>query len=411
MELARWKTQLDAWFADREGEMLSLLETLVNMDSFSHDGVDVDRMGEVVADWMRGIGFEAQVMPRPPVPADEPWMESLGHVVRASSHPLSAGPGVALIGHMDTVFPAGTAAARPFRVDSATGRATGPGVLDMKGGLVLNMFVARALRELGLMDVPLTLTFSADEELGSPTGTRVLGPLLNGAHAVLCPEPGYPGGGVSAQRKGSGHMLLEIEGRAAHAGRNYADGASAIIELAHKILAFNEHLDLDRDMTVNVGLIKGGISANSVAPRANARIHLTFRTLEDGKALVDAIRKDVARSVVPGTKSRVSGGIRLYPLTRTPGVEKLWKLAEAAGTALGFPLQSIASKGAAESGFCASVLNVPTLCSMGPEGIGLHSPDEYLTVSTLVPRAKVLALTALQAARAFGPSPRVALDD
>ncbi|MDE6735515.1 MAG: M20 family metallopeptidase [Desulfovibrio sp.] len=409
MELTHWKNKLDEWFADKEGEMLGLLETLVNMDSFSHDGADVNRVGEVIAAWMRSIGFEAEVMPKPPLPKDEAWMESLGNVVRAGSHPREAGPGVALIGHMDTVFPAGTAEARPFHLDRASGRVTGPGVLDMKGGLVLNMFVARAFKELGLLDVPLTLTFSADEELGSPTGTRVLADLLNGAHAVLCPEPGYPGGGVSTERKGSGHMLLDIEGKAAHAGRNYEDGASAIIELAHKILAFEKHVDLERGITVNVGLVKGGISANSVAPNATARIHLTFRTLEDGEKLVEAIRKDVAQVSVPGTRSHVSGGIRLYPLTRTPKVEELWELAQASGKALDFPLECVVSKGAAESGFCASVLDLPTLCNLGPEGIGLHSPDEYVTVSTLVPRAKVLALTALQAGHAFTASPKVDL--
>ena len=409
MEMALWKNQLDEWFADKEGEMLSLLETLVNMDSFSHDGEDVNRVGEKIADWMRSIGFEAQAMPKPPIPADEPWMESLGNVVRAGSHPLEAGPGVALIGHMDTVFPQGTAASRPFQADKQSGRATGPGVLDMKGGLVLNMFVARALKELGLLEVPLTLTFSADEELGSPTGTKVLADLLNGAHAVLCPEPGYPGGGVSIERKGSGHMLLEIEGKSAHAGRNYEDGASAVIELAHKILNFEKHLDLEKGMTVNVGLVNGGISANSVAPNATARIHITFRNLEDGEKLVQAIRKDVASTHVPGTKSRVSGGIRLYPLARIPGVEKLWELADTAGKALDFPLECISSKGAAESGFCSSVLKLPTLCSLGPEGIGLHSPDEYVTISTLIPRAKVLALTALQAARVFSAAPKVDL--
>lgn len=409
MDLASHKGKLDVWFQDREPEMLALLETLVNMDSFSHDGRDVDKVGDVIAEWLRNAGFNVETQAKGPIPEDEQWQADLGNVVCARSHEAESGPGVAFIGHMDTVFPSGTAKARPFTMDAARRRATGPGVLDMKGGLVLNMFAARALKELGLMSVPMTLTFSADEELGSPTGTPVLGRLLNGAHAVLCPEPGYPGGGVSVERKGSGHMLLSIKGKAAHAGRNYQDGASAILELSHKILAFNQHLDLERGITVNTGLIDGGISANSVAPWAEARIHITFRTVEDGRKLVEAIRNETGKTYVPGTTSHISGGMRLYPLIRTEKVDAMWKLAEKAGKLVDFPLNCVSSLGAAESGYCSSILNLPALCNLGPEGTGLHSPDEYVDLTTLLPRAKILALTAIQAAGTFEASPKVSI--
>ena len=409
MELAQWKEKLDVWFNDKEPEMFSLLERIVNMDSFSHDGGDVNKLGETLTAWMAEAGFRTARLPKQPSPPDERWMDGLGNTFCARSHAEEAGPGVAFIGHMDTVFPAGTAAARPFRLDRAADRATGPGVLDMKGGLVINMFVARALKELDLMPVPMTLTFSPDEELGSPSTTPLLGRVLNGAHAVLCTEPGYPGGGVSVERKGSGHLFLEIRGKAAHAGRNYEDGASAILELAHKILAFNEHLDLASGTTVNTGLISGGISANSVAPNAQARIHCTFKTVEAGRRLVEEIRADVAKTFIPGTSSHVSGGLRLYPLTFTPKVQALWELARQAGEALVRPVECIRSKGAAESGYCASILNLPTLCSLGPEGTDLHSDAEYITPSTLLPRAKLVALTALQAAHAFDASPEVQL--
>ena len=409
MELSVWKRSLDAWFGAHEEDMLKMLERVVNMDSFSHDAADVNRLGGVITGWMAEAGFRTDMLPKRPAPAGEPWMASLGNVFTARTHPVEAGPGVAFIGHMDTVFPAGTAASRPFRLDRAADRATGPGIVDMKSGLVVNMFVARALKELGLMDVPMTLTFSPDEELGSPSTTPLLGEQLNGAHAVICTEPGYAGGGVSVERKGSGHLLLEIEGVSAHAGRCYADGASAILELAHKVLAFNEHLDLANGTTVNAGLVSGGASANSVAPNATARIHLTFRTLEAGRRLVEAIRADAARTWVPRTVSRLSGGIRLYPLTKTPQVMALFDLARKAGEAAGCPVHEVRSDGAAESGYCCSVLKLPAICSMGPEGGGLHAVDEYMVPSTLLPRAKMVALTALLAARAFEASPKVAL--
>ena len=402
--LSEWRKKLVPWFEAHEAEILKLLELFVNMDTFSHDGKQVDEMGDIIIQWMRDAGFTVQRLPKAPIPEDEPWMEQLGHVVIARTHAPEAGPGVVLMAHMDTVFPAGTARKRPFCMDKAGDRATGPGILDMKGGLVMNMFVARAIKELNLMgDVPMTLTFSPDEELGSPTTTYHLGRELKGAHAVMCTEPGYIGGGVSVERKGSGHMLLEITGKSAHAGRNYAEGHSAILELAHKILAYDKHVDLDRELTVNTGLINGGTSANSVAPCASARIHLTFRALEDGKALVDSIRSDTEQTWVQGTHSHISGGLRLYPLTMTPKVMALYDLIVKAGEAANYPVTLDRSKGAAESGYCCSVLDLPTVCSMGPEGTGLHTETEYLIPSTILPRAMILALTSLQAGEVFLP--------
>lgn len=188
MELSQCKERLDAWFSDKEPEMLSMLERIVNMDSFTNDAADVNKVGEVVTGWLAEAGFHTAKLPKKPAPADEQWMNGLGNVFSARTHSVECGPGVAFIGHMDTVFPAGTAGARPFRLDRAADRATGPGVTDMKAGIVQNMFVARALKELGLMDVPMTLTFSPDEELGSPSTTPILGEQLNGAQAVR----GYP---------------------------------------------------------------------------------------------------------------------------------------------------------------------------------------------------------------------------
>ena len=409
MELALWKERIDGWFADKEPEMLALLERLVNMDSFTSDGDDVNRVGEVISEWMRNAGFHTAKIAKAPIPADEPWMAALGNVFTARTHPIEAGPGIAFLSHMDTVFPAGTAAARPFRLDRTADRATGPGVTDMKAGLVQNMFVARALKELDLIRVPMTLTFSPDEELGSPSTTPVLGEQLNGAVAAICSEPGYANGGVTLERKGSGHMLLEIKGKAAHAGRCYEDGASSILELAHKVLAFDRYVDLPNETTVNTGLVSGGTSANSVAPWASARLHITFKTLETGRRLADALRTETAKAVIPGTSSHLSGGVRLPPLVPTADVLRFYELIKRAGDLIGYPVRSERSKGTAESGYTSSVLGVPSVCSMGPEGSNLHSADEYMIPSTFVPRCKLAALAALQAAETFSPAPRVEL--
>ena len=215
------------------------------------------------------------------------------------------------------------------------------------------------------------------------------------------PNPAGLGKSSPSPEKVPGTCTSEITGKAAHAGRCYADGASAILELAHKTLAINDFLNLSRGITVNTGLVGGGTSANSVAPWAESRIHLTYRSLEDGKRVVTGIRDLAARSFVPGTTATVSGGLRLYPLERTPEGDRLFELVREGGRALGMDITGQHYESAAESGFCSSELGIPTICCMGPEGDNIHSVDEFMIPSTLVPRCKLIALTALQAARAF----------
>lgn len=134
-------------------------------------------------------------------------------------------------------------------------------------------------------------------------------------------------------------MFLKVQGKASHAGRCYADGASAILEIAHKTLAIDTFLDLERGLTVNTGLISGGASANSVAPWAESRIHLTYRTLEDGQKVVAGIRDAVSRTVIPGTSASISGGLRLYPFERCEAGDKLFGLVKDAGELLGMSIK------------------------------------------------------------------------
>ena len=405
MDLTLWKDKLDAYLDPQEGDMLRLLERIVNMDSFTTDAQEVDQLGTVLTDWLREAGFQTFMMPKTEAPADEPWQADLGHVFMAKTHGREAEPGIVFLGHMDTVFPKGTAQARPFKIEGD--RATGPGVADMKAGVVANMFAARALKDLGLIDVPMTLMFSPDEELGAPTATRVYRERISGARAVICAEPGFPDGGVTTERRGSGHFHMRISGISAHAGRCYEDGASAILELAHKIVALDAFVDAQAQTIVNTGLISGGNSANAVAPWADARIHITFNTVDAAERLVENVRAVAARTFVPRTTTRISGGIRLHPLEYTADVETLFGMAERACAAMGgYTIRRNRALGASEAGFTASVLGIPSICSMGPEGAELHSPSEYLSVDTVLPRCKMIALTAIQAARAF-PAPRV----
>ena len=161
-------------------------------------------------------------------------------------------------------------------------------------------------------------------------------------------------------------------------------------------------MDLDRGLTVNTGLISGGVSANSVAPWAESRIHLTYRTLEDGQKVVAGIRDAVSRTVIPGTSASISGGLRLYPFERCEAGDKLFGLVKDAGELLGMSIKGQHYDSASEAGFSSS-LGVPTICNMGPEGEHIHSLNEYLVPSSIMKRCKLIALTALQASRVFQP--------
>lgn len=405
MDILACRTIIEKALRGQEAAMLALLKELVDIDSPTDCAEGVRRVGQVCADWLAKEGFSTACLPHAPVPEDEAWQADLATAWTARHGAEGAGPGIGFIGHMDTVFPVGTARRRPFTVDLQADRVYGPGVADMKGGLVAMLFAARTLAAHKLLPCPLTLMFSSDEELGSPTSSQALRTHLRGAHAVFCAEPGGVGGRVTLSRKGSGHMHIRVQGVAAHAGRDYANGASAVLALARKVLAYDSLVDLPNGVTVNTGLISGGTSANSVAPWAEARLHLTYRRLADGERVVESIRRMTAEESLPHTRATASGGLRLYPLERTAAGDRLFDLVQEAGRLLDMPLEGQHYESAAESGFCSSVLGIPTICCMGPEGEHIHSDKEYMVLSSLVPRAMLLALSAVMAARTDFSSP------
>jgi len=395
-----WQKQVDSYFSpDKLNEFIELTKTLVNMDSFTYDGEDVNAVGECVTSWLAARGFSVQKLPRTFADTDEPWMKGVGNVFMARSHPAEAGAGVVFLGHLDTVFPRGTVKERPFSIQGD--RAMGPGVDDMKGGVVMNMMAAAALKELGLLDFPVTLVFSCDEEMGAPTSTRTYAPLLKGAVAALVTEPGTPGGGVTTQRKGSGHVHMCVTGKMGHSSRDYKTGASAILDLAHKIVDLDKLVDFDKEILVNTGLVAGGISPGTIAPDADARIHLSYVHMDEGERLMEGVRAVAATTYVPGTTTILEGGLRLPPLEPTQKGGELFAMAERAAASIGMKLNPIFAKGASEAGFTSTRLGIPSLCGLGPEGTLLHSDKEYLLLPTVLPRCKMLTLTAIQAAKAF----------
>jgi glutamate carboxypeptidase len=260
----------------------------------------------------------------------------------------------------------------------------------MKAGLVMNMFVLAAFARHGGAPGPLVGLFTGDEEIGSPEGRPVIEGEARQARVVFNSEPGRVSGNVVSGRKGGVFMQFDIEGKAAHSGGNFEAGVSAIGELAQKITAIHALTDLARGITLNVGLVSGGQSVNTVAPWAQGQIDLRYVTPADREEILAKIQAIVARSYVPGTRATLTIRGEFLPLTQTPAAARLFELYRAAATDSGFMPEGEFTGGCADSGFTAAV-GAPTLCAVGPVGGKAHSPEEYLEIESLVPRAQALA--------------------
>jgi glutamate carboxypeptidase len=369
-----------AWLAAQENAMVSLLEEVVNLDSGSYDKPGVDVVGERFARFFEEHGIPVERRPR----------ETFGDAFLASV----AGPGganrpIVLMGHRDTVFPKGEAGRRPFRIEGP--RAYGPGVADMKAGLVMNAFVAVGFHKHGGAPAPITVLITSDEEIGSPACRPVIEETARGARAVFNAEPGRPTGNVVTGRKGGVFMECTVTGRASHSGGNFQAGISAINEVAHKIVALSDITDLEAGITLNVGLVSGGQSVNTVAPWAKIGIDLRYVEPPQREAALARIRAIVEHATVEGTSASLEIKGEFLPLVQDEASRMLFDGYREAMGSLGETVDGEFSGGCADSGFTSAV-GCPTLCSTGPVGGLAHSPEEYLELASIVPRAQGLAL-------------------
>jgi glutamate carboxypeptidase len=296
-----------------------------------------------------------------------------------------------LVGHTDTVWPRGTLAAMP--IARREGRLYGPGVYDMKGGLVQAVHALRALAELGLRPAaaPVVL-IDSDEEIGSRDARRHLRRLARAACRVFVLEPALgPAGLLKTRRKGVGQFHITIHGRASHAGLNPDQGVSAIVELAHLILRLERLADPARGITVNVGVVEGGLRGNVVAPVARAEVDVRVLAREQGEEVERALR--ALRPVAAGARLEVEGGFERAPLEPTPGNRALLARALTAAGELGIELGEGTAGGASDGNFTS--LYAPTLDGLGAVGAGAHAAHEHVELARMPERAALLALLLL----------------
>ncbi|WP_241911604.1 M20 family metallopeptidase [Telmatospirillum siberiense] len=365
------------WLSARAGEMEDFLRRLVEIDSNSHDKVGVDAVGAALAAMLEADGITVQRIGN----------DTYGDVLRAEI-PGQGAP-VLLLGHRDTVFPKGTVSGRGYSRDGDI--AYGPGVADMKGGLVVSAFVMRALKAAGGTGFPVVALFTADEEIGSPSGRAVIEAQAKGARAAFNTEPGRVSGNVVTSRKGGLTLNLIAEGRAAHSGVNHADGASAIGALAAKIVKLHALTDYQSGITTNVGVIHGGHAHNIVADHAEAELDIRFIALAQLDDLLPRIEAILAAPDVPDTRVSSVHGAQFMPLEERHSAELFERYRQAAAV-VGFAVDGEFTGGCADSGFTAS-LGVPSLCGLGPVGGKAHTDREFCRLDTLLPRAQALALS------------------
>ncbi|HEX4418962.1 MAG TPA: M20/M25/M40 family metallo-hydrolase, partial [Kofleriaceae bacterium] len=298
-------------------------------------------------------------------------------------------PPILLIGHHDTVFPPGHF--EGWREDG--GRAIGPGVLDMKGGLSVIRGVLAALEEVGaLAALPLVVVSVADEEIGSPGSAPHLQEVARGAACALVFESGRAADAIITRRKGVGAMTVVAHGVAAHAGNNHKDGANAIWAIAKFVDAAQQLTDYARGRTVNVGQLTGGTSKNTVPARAECKLDLRYETVADAEALVAALRiaADAAAVAVPGVTLEVTGGANRLPLERTPASAALRDEYAACARAVGLGDGEAALLGGGSDANTVAPLGVPAIDGLGPRGAGFHTTNEYAELATFVPKAEAL---------------------
>ncbi len=357
--------------------MLTCLRRAVEIESPTSSKAGVDRLAEFFARQLRALHAEVQVLSHRTSGScvcAECWKEQRGR------RP------VLLLGHLDTVWPEGTLARMPFRV--RRGRAYGPGILDMKSGIVCGLWALRVLRRLGITPrSPVRFFLNSDEETASVAFRQQLLVEARGARAVLVLEPAGPGGALKVARKGVGSFRIAVQGRSAHAGVDPEKGVNAIHELARQLLRIDKLAAPRRGLTLNVGTIEGGSRAN-VIPEAAAAV-VDVRIPRQGDAALIERRFRALKPLHPEARLKITGGINRPPMERKVAMG-LFRRARELGRELGLELEGISTGGGSDGNFSAA-LGIPTLDGLGCVGNGGHARHEHILVAELPRRVALLA--------------------
>ncbi len=372
-KMSRNSIQLDEFLKD--------LEILVNIDSGSKHPAGGAEVARRMQEKYSEMGWQVK---------KHSFSDAVGPCLEVTN---SESPhyDILFMGHMDTVFAVGTAAERPFTVKG--GRAYGPGVSDMKAGLLLTCYALQALDKRGELKkrgISVCVAMNSDEEIGSRHSRLWLEKLAKRSRYVFVMEAARSNGALVLRRKGVGRYDIEFAGIAAHAGVEPEKGASAINELGHWIVALHSLTNSEVGTTVNVGVVSGGTAGNVVADKARAEVDVRVADMTEAAKLEEKIKELLAGPKTPGVKVRVSGGINRPPMNPSVGTEKACRIIEAVGRELGIDILWASTGGGSDGNFSAA-LDVPTIDGLGPIGGGAHGVAEYLEINSVLPRLNLLS--------------------
>ena len=368
--------------SERRDEFVEALGTLVDVDSGTFTPEGVNKVADACEERFARTGWSVERRSHEPAAGES----QLGDLLIGRIG--DSGPRVLMIGHTDTVFPEGTAAERPFSVEGD--RAFGPGVCDMKSGLLAGFFAVELLLEAEPLPCRVTYVCNPDEEIGSTFSKAIIQEVAADADVAFVLEPARGNGELVTARKGVTDLRIDITGRAAHAGVEPHLGASAVLEGANKVIELHELNGQWPGVTVNAGVLTGGTRPNVVAERCFIQVDIRAPNEEALRAVEDAAVRIGEGSVVPGTRSDVRLGANHRPMERTEATVRLFELARGVASELGFDVGERATGGASDANTTAAE-GVPTLDGLGPMGGAAHSPGEWTDLPSIVPRVSVLA--------------------
>jgi glutamate carboxypeptidase len=371
-----------ALIESRFDRFLRDLETLVNIDSGSHLPGGLRAVRDFLLERFSRLGWRAEA--RDFADGGVPCLE-----VRSPGAATKAGPfDFLFLGHMDTVFGEGTAAARPFSVRE--GRAAGPGVCDMKAGLVTMLHAAEIVTHEGLAEaLSVCMAFNSDEEVGSRASREWFEALARRSARVLVFEPGRATGHRILHRKGGGGYEIRCHGRAAHAGAEPQKGANAVLELAHQVIAVSGFARPDLGTTVSVTVVAGGTADNVIPDFARASADVRISSVEEARRIEACFRRLPDNRRIDGVRVEVVGGLSRMPMVPSERTERLWERIAAIGRGIGLDMELTTTGGCSDGNFTAA-LGIPTVDALGPVGGEAHSEDEYVALDSVVPNTLLI---------------------
>lgn len=363
---------------------LNDLKTIVNIDSGTYTKAGVDLVGYYLQERFSDFGFSTHV---------DKQVDYGNHLIATHLGKAQHGARILLIGHIDTVFSDGEVERRPFTISKQNGKriATGPGVLDMKSGVLIGMYGLHLLID-AQEDNYSSVTFlcNSDEEVGSPSSRAIVQELARQSDAVLVLEPGRAEGTVVSSRKGCGQYRVEVHGLSAHAGVEPQKGRNAILELSYQVQKMQALNDTIPGATLSVGIIRGGERTNVVPDYAYFDMDVRTSDQAGLEALEAAMRKVTTQNVLPGTRITLSGSMLVKPFERSKYNAKLVELVKDAGRELGLKIQDVGSGGASDANTSAA-MGIPTLDGLGAGGGLAHNPGEYIELDYLPTRIALVA--------------------